>query len=87
MNIKATYSKMEIISAQDVQKLIERKLNRYTHIIDELPPGAAIRISRSDWHPRKESPQHYFLRRYNKPGCKRVSVKRLNGDDFFVIKL
>jgi len=73
---------MEIISATEVSKKLEKKARgEFTDIINGLPVGGALKIVPHAW-PRRESIYHFFLTRYK--GL--VSVRRLH-DGYYVIKL
>ena len=82
------YKNMEIVSQPAVQKLLEEKSRgAYAALIEQLQPGTALKIHPSEWTGRKESLQHFFLSRFNKGGERKVSVRRLNDNCYYVIKL
>jgi hypothetical protein len=74
---------MEIVSPTEVKSKLDKiARGEYADLIEQLPIGAAIKISSSMWS-RRESIYHYFLTRYKK----RVSVRNIGNGIFFVVKI
>ncbi len=62
-------------------KLQKIARGEYADYIDQMAPGAAMRITSFNWT-RRESIYHYFLTRFKG----RVSVRRVDQGVFYVIK-
>ena len=78
---------MEILTKEQVSRIVEaKKAGEFTQAINQLEPGAALRISPQEFKMRFDtSIPHYFLGKYNR-GQKMVSCMRF-GDYYYVIKL
>ena len=72
---------MEILTPDMVKQKLEQHKRPFADAIDALPVGAALKLHPSQWAPRKEDIQHFFLTRFR--GL--VSVRKVEGY-FYIIK-
>ena len=78
---------MEVVSKEHVSRMKKtKKEGEFTSAINQLEPGAALRISPQEFKLRFDTPiPNYFLGKYNR-GQKRVSCLKF-GDWYYIIKL